>query len=87
MIELKSCPFCGGNVKIAVHDDEGNFKGELGCEYEDAPWSGLSYGLHHEGWGTCLCCTDGNWGVMGGVLFDTAEEAAETWNRRSFDDH
>lgn len=29
------CPFCGRNVlRICVHDDEGNYHGELGCGYE-----------------------------------------------------
>ena len=47
----------------------------MGCEYENAPWSGLSYALHHEGWGDCPLCTDGAESTMGGMLFDTAEEA------------
>lgn len=83
MIELKSCPFCGESVSIGVHDDEWNYKGELGCEYESNPWSGLYYGLHHPGLDACFCCTDGNSEIMGGMLFDTAEEAAEVWNRRA----
>ena len=79
--ELKPCPFCKKKaVYIAVHDNEGNHKGEPGCKYEQNPWSGLSYALHHEGWGDCILCTDGDNEVMGGVLFDTAEEAAEEWN-------
>ena len=59
MEELKRCPFCGKNsVYIGVCDDEGNFHGRLGCEYEQDPWSGLSYDLHHEGWGKCILCTE-----------------------------
>lgn len=82
-MDLKPCPFCGRTdaVTISVCDDEGNYHGELGCEYESDPWSGLSYALAHEGWGTCLLCTDNE--VMGGILFDTAAEAAEAWNRRA----
>lgn len=72
------CPFCGEKfLFIGVHDDEGNYHGRIGCEYEQAPWSGLSYALHHDGWGDCVLCTDGASGVMGGILFDTAQEAAE----------
>lgn len=83
MAELKPCPFCGKRkVFIAVHDDEGNYKGHRGCDYERDPWSGLSYALHHEGWGECILCSDGVEVVMGGVLFDTAKEAIEAWNRR-----
>ena len=79
-MELKPCPFCKrkGVVSISVCDEEGNYHGELGCDYEQDPWSGLSYALAHAGWGTCLLCSDNE--VMGGVLFDTADAAAEAWN-------
>lgn len=71
------CPFCKQNaIFIGVHDDEGNYHGELGCDYESDPWSGLSYALHHDGWGACILCTDGSNEVMGGVLFDTPQDAA-----------
>jgi len=85
MTELKPCPFCRKKdvVMISVFDDEGNYRGELGCDYESNPWSGLSYAIKHVGWGDCLLCTDDN--VMGGVLFDTAEDAATAWNRRAMD--
>ena len=81
MVELKPCPFCGRKdaVTISVCDDEGNYHGEIGCDYEQDPWSGLSYALAHEGWGRCILCTDNE--PMGGILFDTAEDAAEAWNR------
>lgn len=70
------CPICKKKaVFVGVHDDEGNYHGLMGCDYEDAPWSGLSYALHHEGWGDCPLCTDGAESTMGGMLFDTAEEA------------
>jgi hypothetical protein len=81
-LHLKICPFCRKQaVFIGVHDDEGNYHGPIGCEYEEDAWSGLSYALHHEGWGDCILCTDGTNGEMGGVLFDTAEEAADEWNK------
>ena len=80
-MKLKKCPFCKKNaVFVGVHDDEGNYHGNLGCEYEQNPWSGLSYALHHEGWGDCILCTDDTEQTMGGVLFDTAEEAIKEWN-------
>lgn len=70
------CPICKKRVLfVGVHDDEGNYHGLVGCEYENDPWSGLSYALHHEGWGDCPLCTAGANEVMGGMLFDTAEEA------------
>lgn len=65
-VELRDCPFCHKPaVFVGVHDDEGNYKGVPGCEYESDPWSGLSYGLHHKGWGECVLCTCGEAEVMG----------------------
>ena len=70
------CPICKKKVLfVGVHDDEGNYHGLVGCEYENDPWSGLSYALHHDGWGDCPMCTDGANGVMGGMLFDAAKDA------------
>lgn len=70
------CPICKKKVLfVGVHDDEGNYHGLVGCEYENDPWSGLSYALHHEGWGDCPMCTDGAYSTMGGMLFDTADDA------------
>lgn len=87
MNNIIKCPLCGEyKVFICVCDDEGNYHGLLGCEYESDPWSGLAYGLCHEGWGECILCTDGTYGLMGGMLFDTAEEAFEALNGRSGDE-
>ena len=70
------CPICKKKVLfVGVHDDEGNYRGLVGCEYENDPWSGLSYALHHEGWVDCPMCTDGAYSTMCGMLFDTAEDA------------
>lgn len=42
-MELNPCPWCKKKaVSIGVHDDEGNYHGELGCDYEKKPWSGLN---------------------------------------------
>ena len=81
MAELKKCPFCQKQaVFIGVHDDEGNYHGHIGCDYENDAWSGLCYALHHEGWGECILCTDGEEQTMGGVLFDSIDEAVDEWN-------
>ena len=73
------CPICKKKVLfVGVHDDEGNYHGLVGCEYENDPWSGLSYAIHHDGWGDCPLCTDGAYSTMGGMLFDTAEDAIPT---------
>lgn len=70
------CPVCGKNaIHIAVCDDEGNIHGFVGCEYENDPWSGLGYVLIHDGWGECILSTDGDQGCLGGIVFDTPNEA------------
>lgn len=74
------CPCCKKDaVFISVYDDEGNWHGELGCEYQSNPWSGLSFGIEHpEGWGECLLCSEDD--PMGGILFETEEAARKAWN-------
>ena len=75
-IDKYTCPFCGQKALfIGVHDDEANCKGHLGCEYELDPWSGLYYGIRHDGWGDCILCADDDDLPLGGCFFDTAEEA------------
>lgn len=82
---IYKCPCCGKLiVSIGIHDEEGNYHGDLGCEYESDPWSGISYGLHHGGWGDCILCSDGENEPMGGMLFDTAEDAAAALEKASF---
>ena len=81
MTDLKPCPFGADHkVWIGVHDDEGNYHGTIGCEYEADHWSGITYALHHGGWGDCPLCTAGEGDCMGGMLFDTPEDAAKAWN-------
>lgn len=75
-IDKYTCPFCGKkSIFVGVHDDEGNYKGRPGCEYESDPWSGLCYAIHHDGWGECILCTDAHDLPLGGCFFNTAEEA------------
>lgn len=86
MEELKSCPFCGGEVLIVVCDDEGNIHN---WDYEDDPWSGLSYCLWHseieDPTGNCPIAKYEEEGKIGIWLYDTREEAIEAWNRRVSD--
>ena len=83
------CPFCGKKViHVAVCDDIGNIKGLLKTTtYEDDAYNGLGYVLIHEGWGECLLCTDGDQKIMGGMIFDTPDEAVEALKKFSCKDN
>ena len=78
-VSLNPCPFCGLLPEIVIGDDEGNVHSEEG--YADDPWSGLSYMLaHHDpAWDCPIALHEGE---TYPTLFDTAQEAAEAWNRR-----
>lgn len=79
-MELEHCPFCGGEVRIIVCDDEGNHKNP---EYEDDPWSGLGFLLYHseEENPNCPIAHDAE-NQLGMIIYDSREEAAKAWNHR-----
>lgn len=78
MNKLNPCPFCGGEVKIGISDDEGNLRD---IEYEQEPWSGLSYNLIHEYRNNPECpIAHFEDEQLGTLLYDTKEEALKTWN-------
>ncbi len=80
MEELKKCPFCGGEIKLQIVDDEGNFQDE---EYEKDPWSGLGYMYTHNYIDNPKCPIAKYAGEIIGIhIYDTREEAIEAWNRR-----
>lgn len=84
MNELKPCPFCGGEVLIMVCDDEGNIHT---WDYEYDPWSGLAYCLWHSQvenlTNECPIAGHEGEGKMGVWLYESRDEAAEAWNRRT----
>ena len=83
MSEIEPCPFCGGEARIAVCDDEGNIHNE--SEYEQNPWSGLGYQIVHsvEENKDCPIAKYGeDDAIMGIFIFDTREEAIAKWNHR-----
>jgi hypothetical protein len=80
--ELK-CPFCGGKVRILVCDDEGNVHDD---DYENDPWSGLSFGLAHDESDAIDRCPIANFDcdekTFGVYLYDTRKDAIEAWSKR-----
>ena len=78
MEELKTCPFCGGEVSVVVLDEEGNIRDE---EYERDPYSGLRYAVAHDDPnGECPIATCDEplpW------LYDSRDGMAHVWNRRA----
>lgn len=81
-MEKLVCPFCGGEVKIVVCDDEGNLHDE---EYEKNPWSGLGYQLYHDVTDVpdgkkCPIAGHEYEGIIGRVrIYDSREDAAAVW--------
>lgn len=79
-VELKTCPFCGGNVHIVICDDEGNHHTD---EYENEPWSGLGFRLEHNESDNPDCpIAHEKYEGFGLMIYDTRAEAARAWNRR-----
>ena len=83
--ELKTCPFCGGEVHIIPCDNEGNIHLEEG--YQEHPWSGLAFGIMHDEADipeekTCpIASFEEDGSILGTFTYDTKEEAINTWNQ------
>ena len=79
--ELLPCPFCGGEVKIILCDDEGNHHGD---EYENDPWSGIGFMLYHDENQNADCTiAHEEGGQFGRWIYDTRKEAIKAWNTRA----
>ena len=85
-IQLKPCPFCGTkNLSIGVYDEECNYHGELGCDYQNEPYSGLSFGIVHSKTDCILEQSSDNETICG-WHYDTVDELVAAWNQRVSDD-
>lgn len=81
--QLKPCPFCGTkNLSIGVFDEECNYHGELGCDYQNDPYSGLSFGIIH-GETDCILEQFRDNVAVGTWCYNTVEDAVAAWNRRA----
>lgn len=85
MLKLNKCPFCGHEaVSISVYDIDEKWKGPLGCDFEKDPDCDIAlYALHHEEWMSCVLRCDDQEEALGGLFFNSAEEAAKYWNEKT----
>lgn len=79
--KLKPCPFCGGEARIQLTDDEGNLKNE---SYLEDPYSGIGYAIIHDEIGSkeyCPIATNLD-EMQGRYIYSSKEAAINAWNRR-----
>lgn len=83
--KLKPCPFCGGEARIQVTDDEGNLKSEI---YLENPYSGVGYVIVHDENNSTDCCPIAtNFDeIQGRYIYTSKQEAIDAWNKRVNDD-
>ena len=82
-MKMEPCPFCGGEAKIGVCDDEGNIKDAC---YENAPYGGLGFVILHslqENEGCPIATHADDVCKIGCYIYDTREYAAAAWNKRA----
>jgi endogenous inhibitor of DNA gyrase (YacG/DUF329 family) len=79
--KLRPCPFCGGEARIQVTDDEGNLKSE---SYLKDPYSGIGYVIVHDTGNSSNCCPIATnlEETLGRYIYSSKQEAISAWNRR-----
>ncbi len=77
---LNPCPFCGGEAKIIICDNEGNHKDET---YLDNPYSGLGFMLYHSEVENphCPIAHDED-SQCSRKIYDSLKNAEDAWNHR-----
>ena len=82
--KLRPCPICGGEVRLQLTDEEGNFKDE---SYLENHYSGVGYVLVHDisDSETCPIATHCD-EVLGTYIYTSKEAAINAWNGRTEDD-
>ena len=82
--KLRPCPICGGEVRLQLTDEEGNFKDE---SYLENPYSGVGYVLVHDisDSETCPIATHCD-EVLGTYIYTSKEAAINAWSGRTEDD-
>lgn len=82
-IKLKPCPFCGGEVRIQLTDEEGNWRDR---SYLKEPYSGTGYELVHDTNNAEDGCPIATYPEdersLGIWNYDSEKSAIEAWNRR-----
>ena len=82
---LRPCPFCGGEARLQLTDDEGNFQDE---SYLENPYSGVGYVIMHDisnSTSHCPIATDSD-SSQGIYIYASKEAAINAWNGRTDDD-
>ena len=77
-LQLKSCPFCGGEAYVCGEEVRDYVKGNWAKERRKEYW----ISAHH-----AMTCLFGNtqaraFGIVGGIRYTSEEAAAKAWNRR-----
>ena len=82
-MEVKPCPFCGGNFEIVAVDENGNlYNAENPEDYPIDVCGYFTYGIVHEAWlNDCPIATVGR-ELLGDVEYDLREDAILEINRR-----